>query len=330
MSQIAIRKYAPLETSLVDRPLTDFSVAYMLATGAFKAPLVAPFVDVPDKKGSYYVMTKDNWFRVNAKKRAPGTKAAGGDYPLTTATYECESWALAKDTPVEVYQDPRAQAVKLQESDAMFASQGVMLALESEVTSALASLTWGTIYTGAAAASSTEVKYWDQPGSTPVVDGLTMKQKIKEKTGKDANVIAISPAVKLALQGNSDVVARQPGAQRVVIDNAMLAALWEVEKVITLDIPYNSSDEGAATQTMATLFGNHFWCGYVAPAPQINTATAIMTPVWSGAPGSVRGVSTRIIDRPEEHSRLVECEMYFDVVAPALDCGARITSVLTP
>jgi hypothetical protein len=71
----------------VNRPLTMISVAYMQDQAEFIADKVFPVVPVDKQSDLYYVYTKNDWFRDEAKPRAAGTESAGGGYNLsTTAT----------------------------------------------------------------------------------------------------------------------------------------------------------------------------------------------------------------------------------------------------
>jgi len=80
----------------IDVPLTNLSVAYnpngYIAAGVF------PIVSVKEKTGKYFVYSKGDWLRREAKPRAPGSRAVRGGYSLSSGLYTCLESAFA--TPV--------------------------------------------------------------------------------------------------------------------------------------------------------------------------------------------------------------------------------------
>ena len=73
--------------SHIDVALTNISVAY--APGGFVADQLFPFVPVNKISNKYFIYTKADWLRRESQPRAPGTRAARGDYGLSTGTYTC-------------------------------------------------------------------------------------------------------------------------------------------------------------------------------------------------------------------------------------------------
>jgi hypothetical protein len=93
----------PTLTSVhVNRPLTNISQAYMQDNDDYIAGKIFPMVPVQKQSDSYFIYTKDDWFRSVAQLRGPGTESAGGGYPLTTATYYAPVYAVHKDVDEQV------------------------------------------------------------------------------------------------------------------------------------------------------------------------------------------------------------------------------------
>src|SRR5512140_2007947 len=83
----------------VNRPLTMMSVGFLQDPGDFVASgpnAVFPGIPVPNKSDSYFKYARDDFFRNNMQKRAPGDPAAGAGYKLATGTYSCDVWAELK------------------------------------------------------------------------------------------------------------------------------------------------------------------------------------------------------------------------------------------
>ena len=81
----------------VDAILTNISVAYLQNQDNFIADKVFPVIPVDKKSDKYFLYTKNDWFRDEAQRRAPGTESAGGGYNLSTATYSTDVYAFHKD-----------------------------------------------------------------------------------------------------------------------------------------------------------------------------------------------------------------------------------------
>ena len=99
--RIYIQKDRPtLRDVHVDRPLTNVSIAF--SNDRYIADQVFPVIPVQNKSDVYFVFDEDSFYRRRAKPRAPGTRSQRMDYTLTTASYNCLSYALAKQIPDEV------------------------------------------------------------------------------------------------------------------------------------------------------------------------------------------------------------------------------------
>jgi len=90
----------------VNRPLTNVMVAYMQDLKAFIADKVFPIVPVMKQSDRYFKYTKGDWFRDEAKKRAPGTESAGGGFTIdNTPTYFADKYAFHKDVDDDTRQN---------------------------------------------------------------------------------------------------------------------------------------------------------------------------------------------------------------------------------
>jgi hypothetical protein len=81
----------------VNVPLTNISVAYQQDATNFIADQIFPMVPV-DKQGNlYYEYLLEDWIRITAEERAPGTESAGGGWDLTNHPYFCRLFSIHKD-----------------------------------------------------------------------------------------------------------------------------------------------------------------------------------------------------------------------------------------
>jgi hypothetical protein len=87
----------------VNAPLTNISVAYIQSADNFIFSKVFPYLPVDKQSDVYFVYTKNDWFRDEAKLRAPATESAGSGYGMDTPpSYNCLEYSLHKDIPDQV------------------------------------------------------------------------------------------------------------------------------------------------------------------------------------------------------------------------------------
>ena len=124
----------------VDQPLSAFSQAYW--NDSYIAAQVFPEVRVDNKSDVYFVFDENAFFRRRAKPRAPGTRSQRADYSISTASYLCLSYALAKEIPDEV-RDNADAPLRPDFNATEFVSDALMLDQEVRV----AQLTTCLLYT---------------------------------------------------------------------------------------------------------------------------------------------------------------------------------------
>ena len=87
----------------VNAPLTNISIAFLQDLDGFVARKVFPEVPVKKQSDRYYVYDKKQWFRSDAKVRAPGTESAGSGFTVdNTPTYFCSVRAVHKDVDDQI------------------------------------------------------------------------------------------------------------------------------------------------------------------------------------------------------------------------------------
>ena len=82
----------------IDTFLSNLSIGYLNAPGAFVADRVFPVVHTNKQSDKYAIYNKYDWFRDEAKKRSPLTESAGGGWGLETpGTFFCDEYAYHSD-----------------------------------------------------------------------------------------------------------------------------------------------------------------------------------------------------------------------------------------
>jgi hypothetical protein len=156
----------------VDAILTNISIAYLQNQDNFIADKVFPVIPVDKKSDKYFQYTKNDWFRDEAQRRAPGTESAGGGYNLSTGTYSADVYAFHKDVDDQTVANADAPLNPLREATE-FVTRRMMLRKELQfVTDFFTTGVWADDVDGVAGApSSGETKQWsDYTSSDPISD----------------------------------------------------------------------------------------------------------------------------------------------------------------
>ena len=98
----------------------------------------------------------------------------------------------------------------------------------------------------------------------------------------------------------------------------LVAALFELERLLIGKAIYNTTDEGAATQTYAYIFGKHGLMSYAPPRPGLRIPSAGYIFTWK----KFGGISyiRRLRDEKGQYDR-IEGHTFFDQKAVSTDCG---------
>lgn len=303
----------------VNSPLTNVSVAWM-ATAPFIADKVFPVVPVQKQSDVYYVYSKDDFLRDEARDRAPGTESAGGTFGLTTDNYSCKPKAYHKDVDDQL----RANAdsvLSLDEAATRIVSQKMLIAREKQfVNGYFKTGVWGTDVTPSA--------LWDV-ASFPRKDVDLGKVTIQQNTaGLVPNILVITPFVLNALRSNADVRDQFKYVSADSIDTAMLARYFGVEQVLVLGGAYNTAAQGA-TGAYSFYGGKHAMLVYSASTPSLMEPTAGYIFGWSGYVGSLNGVRIKRFRMEALESDRIEGQIALDMKKVAAECGYFLNGVVS-
>lgn len=325
----AVRKANPTAGDVhVDRPLTTMSVAWMQAAERYVSDQVFPVVPVAKQSDLYYVFDRGDWLRALAQKRAPATQSAGGGFRLSTDNYFADVWAFHKD----VDDQTRANADAILDPDrsaVQFTTQACLARRENEwATNYFGTSIWGgTDQTGVTGGSpsTNEFRYWNETGSTPIVDIREQKQAVSRTTGFTPNTLVLGSDVWNTLQDHADftdrIVSGQTPGGPAIVNRAVLASVLELERVLVSDAVINAGPE-EGTDSIDFILGKHALLAYVAPSPAIDIPSAGYTYSWTGLFGAgATGSRIKRFRIEKESADRVECEMAWDQKVVASELG---------
>ena len=296
----------------IDVALTNISIAYN--PGTFIGTQLFPAVPVGKISNRYFIYTKADWLRREADVRAPGTRAARGDYGLTTGQYVCVERAIAKGVPDEIADN--ADSPLQPDADATrWVTNQLMLEQEVDV----AALAFGT---SVWSASATPATLWSNDSSDPLADVETAVNGVISTIGQDANTGVMGRGLWRYVKNHPDIVDRIKGAAgpqspAVVTINAV-AALFGLDRLLIGSAIADSAPEGA-TASQAYVWGNHLLVAYVAGQPSLLNPSA-------GYVFTYKQRSVEVFREDQEKQNVITGYQSWDTVATAADAGYLIRS----
>jgi len=307
----------------VDAILTNISIGYLQNQDNFIADKVFPVIAVDKKSDKFFTYTKNDWFRDEAQRRAGGTESAGGGYGLSTGSYSADVFAFHKDVDDQTLANADAPLNPLREATE-FVTRRLLLRKEVQWnTDFFAGGVWANDYDGVAGAPTTnEVKQWsDYAASDPIDDIEDAKAGILSTTGMEPNTLVLGYDVFRALKNHPDIVDRIKYTSAQTVTSDMLAAMFDIPRVIISKGVKATNNEGAS-QAYSFTSGKKALLAYVAPTPGLLTPSAGYSFSWtgvSGGIGSTIGVSSFRMESLKADR--VEGEMAFDNKVIASDLG---------
>lgn len=309
----------------VSRPLTNISIAYIQRAENFIADRVFPNIPVTKQSDRYFVYEREDFFRDEAKERAPGTESAGGGYRVdNTPTYFARTMALHKDVADEI----RANAdtpLDMDRDATIFVTQQMLIRREKVwASNYFQTGVWGTQKQGKAAApGANEFLQWNDAASTPIEDITSTAIDMAKITGFKPNTLVLSPYVFNQLKNNADILDRVKYTQRGVVTTDLLASLFEVDRVLVAMATNNTAAEGATAAYDFIISSKAALLCYSNPTPSILQPSAGYTFSWTGYLGAgAAGTRIKRFRMEQLASDRIEGEISFDSKLVASDMGA--------
>ncbi len=307
----------------VDAILTNISVAYLQRAENFIADKVFPVVPVDKQSDKYFVYSKNDWLRDEARVRTDGTESVGSGYNITTDTYYADVYAIHKD----IGDQTRANAdapINVDREAAEFVTHRLLTRREIQfVNDFMTTGKWGNDVTGVAASPTTgqTVQWSDYTNSDPIEDIEEGKASILSTTGFEANTLVLGYDVFRQLKNHPDLVDRIKYTSSQTITEDMLARMFDIERVLVSKSVKATNAEGA-TAAYSFTTGKTALLAHVAPNPGILTPSAGYTFSWTGvSQGMGLTIGTSSFRLESLRATRVEAELAFDNKVVASDLG---------
>lgn len=307
----------------VDAILTDISVAYIQSQDKYVASTVFPAIPVDKQTNKYFTFTKGDWFRDEAQRRAPATESTGSGFTISTDSYSCDVFAFHKDVDDQTLANAD-NPLQINTAATQFVTQRMLMRMERQwTTDYFTTGVWATDVSGVSGSPGAgEFRQWsDYVNSDPVLDVETAKETLLQNTGFEVNTLVMGYQVFKALKQHPDIIDRIKYTSSENVTVALLARLFEVDKVVVCRGVYNTAAEGVAT-SMSFIHGKSVLLAHVADTPALLTPSAGYTFYWTGASdglGQNIGISS-FRDQKIRATR-IEAQMAWDNKVVATDLG---------
>jgi hypothetical protein len=261
----------------IDVPLSNIALDYRPM--GMIADMICPIVPVPKQSNMYPIWSQADAFRVVDDTRAPGEEAHKIYRSVSSDTYFCYGRALKMGLTLEDMENAdEAYLSKLREGRTTFILDKLALGWEKRV--ALLCTSGSNVGSYSVTASG-----WTGSGADPFTDVTNKINMVQDVSGYRPNRIVMGGKAWRSFRKHSAVqnmiwgsAGGNPPSRMLSREQA--AALLEVDQVFVGDAYYNTTQENI-TMSLASLWSDHVWVGYVAPNPSVDVPSALYTFRWS-------------------------------------------------
>lgn len=299
-----------------NRPLENISLAFK--SDRFIASALSPSVPVKHESDTYYVYSQDSLI-MPSTLRANGAVANQGTWNVSTSSYTLNEHAL-RDIVTDRDRNNADTPIKLDVDTTEYLTEKILMRRELTLQQLVqTSTTWGN------STSLTSTLAWSTNTTNPITQVDSAASLIAQTSGKQPNVIVMSDPVFRTAKENTSTVDRVKYTSAESLSPAILARLFNVSDVLVGGAIQNTAEEGIATVTMAFIWVDSVFIGYVERAPGLKKLSALYTfqQEDSGNPYMV----SKYRDDPRKGD-WVEVSTLFSHVAPATGCGYLIEDVI--
>jgi len=235
------------QAQTVRGPLQDVSIHFKNRN--YIADSVAMIKDGVSKVAKITKYNAGDWFRDEAKVRAPGTKAARGGFNTSEVNINPIQVAFAKEITQEdvtAESDSMTPPFHMQQDAVEWAVDKIDLAKEKKVSTLIKATTWAD---GNAAGEDAGGAWVTPSGGTFLSDIRTGKRVIQSKTGMIPNILVIDYGTFEALKEVSEIAEKIKYVMKDVLTAELLAGLIGVDKISIGSAIENTANETDGTDT---------------------------------------------------------------------------------
>jgi len=222
-----------IRAQIIAGPLADVSIAYK--NQSYVGDMVFPIKDNVAYQAKITKYFKGDWFRDEAKLRAPGTEAARGNYGLTTESISTDQYAFGKEVAAEDIAGQGmvgAPTVNMIQDAIEYATDKIDLKKEIRVADLMKSTTWADGVSGGEDADGKWASTEAAATNTFFADIKAGKIAIQKNTGFNANHILFDFNTMEDLKENPLVAEKIKYTQKNIVTADLIGSLLSLKVLI--------------------------------------------------------------------------------------------------
>jgi hypothetical protein len=270
----------------LDRFLTNFQQRFVQDANNFVAQRATTVVPVQNQSDKYVVYERGYFWRDDVQPRPLGGRPAQTNYKVRSETYLAEEYAL--EHTIDDRQRSNTQAPINQDENATILLTGKHMIKQDRVWAQkfFVPNVWATEREG-----DTDFTRFDDPQSDPIAVIDREKDRIGQLTGQRPNVLVMGTTVKRVLRSHPDIADRIKYTRTGIADDAILAMLFDVDRIVVPRSVYNAAEEGDDDDFQYISDPTAMLLAHIAPTPTLDAVTAMATFAWTGLiPGATNAL----------------------------------------
>ncbi len=271
---------------LQEQILAQISLAYR--NEFYIASEVFPEIRVSAYKGKVREYNRDDWNRVQADVRDENTRGPRGGFGITEQDFECVEYSMSADVTDK---DRRAASGgdDPDESTTEWCTDQVLLLQEWLAAQVVFPASGATSYATGNYQTLTGANRWSDAGADILQQFIAARAIAEPKFGKALNTLVLGINTSRYMRNHPQFVSYTSAGVRIQASLQQIMDLVEVEKILIGKATRTTSQEGAAADTYANIWGDHAALIYTPPTPGLLTPTFGYTLVDEAADHLVDG-----------------------------------------
>lgn len=260
-----------------NKPLENVSIAYKPM--GYIGDELSPKVSVENETDTYYVYSKDT-MGLPETIRADGAESNRANFNLSTASYTLEEHSIHDDV-TDRQKRNADKAIRIEADTTEFLTDIILRRREVDLQSVVQ-----TVSNWANSVSLTAAAAWSLNTTTtnPIQQIDSASSIINLNSGKRPNVAVLNELAFNAAKEHTSIVERIKYTSPDSVTPAMIAKLFNIEKILKPEVVYNTGNEGTG-DSMSRIWNDNVFLAYIAPVTGLKKVSAIGT-LWQNNAGS--------------------------------------------
>ena len=306
----------------IDVPLSNMVIGY--EPSDFIVQDIFPVVPVSKQSDKYYTWTKGDFFRIPDTRRSRKTKGHTVEFNVSSDSYYAENFALTHEFAFE----------DMVNADTVLAgrekrARGIKNLLTLDWENRVASQITSGSNLGSFTTLSGTGQWSDYANSDPVNDIEVGRASIRSTTGKTPGTMIQGYDVFRKLKHHPDIIDRIKYVQKGIVTADVMAAVFEVERILVGGSIKNTGSEGLA-DSFSDVWGKNAILMHTAPPETQGVNPSLgYTFRWEAPLIGGRGMAAEVWNDPDGGNfENIRVQMFQDEKIAASELGYLIAAAV--